>query len=193
MMAITTPYRDCRTGLKAACAARMIKSKVIMVLDTGRWNHLFSTSGGISMPPVEAPARMVMPSEMPMPKPANTVFSTRSSVSTRLPSSRSHSAIKKGLSTVLAMVFRAKRLPSTHQPSSSMTTLTTNSTADTGSPVTLLNASAIPVAPPVMRPEGIRNNTTVSAYIALPTTMDSALKSCCCLRVNCVIFIFLYL
>ena len=66
-----------------------------------------------------------MPSEMPMPKSANTVFSTRSSVSTRLPNKCSHSAIKKGLSTVLAMVFRAKRLPSTHQPSSSMTTLTT--------------------------------------------------------------------
>ena len=47
-------------------------------------------------------------------------------------------------------------------------------TKDTGSPVTLLKASAIPVAPPVMRPEGIKNNTTVSAYIALPNTMDSA-------------------
>ena len=72
------------------------------------------------------------------------------------------------------MVFRANLRPSTAQPNASMVMLITNSTLDTVSTLILLTASAMPVAPPVMRPEGIRKSTTVSAYSALPTTMDSA-------------------
>ena len=67
-MTITMPYRHCCSGLNAACTARMIRSNTIMVADTGRWNHLLSTSGGMSMPPVEAPARMVMRSEVRTPR-----------------------------------------------------------------------------------------------------------------------------
>ena len=110
----------------------MSMSKTIIVADTGRWKNLFSTSGGISMPPVEAPVRMVMPSEMPTPKPAKMVFSTRSSVRTKSPTTCSHNARNTGLRMVLAMVVMAKRLPSTAQPSASMVILMTNSTPDTG-------------------------------------------------------------
>ena len=167
--------------LNAACTARMIRSNTIMVADTGRWNHLLSTSGGMSMPPVEAPARMVMPSEMPTPRPAKMVLSTRSSVSTKSANTRSHRARNSGLRMVLAMVVRAKRLPSTIQPSTSMLMLMANSTPDTGRPSTRLTPSAMPVAPPVISPDGTRNSTTVSAYSALPAMMDSELKAICCL------------
>ena len=115
------------------------------------------------MPPVEAPARMVMPSEMPTPKPAKMVLSTRSSVSTKPANTRSHKARNMGLRMVLATVVTAKRRPSTIQPSTSMVMLITNSTPDTGRPTALFTASAMPVAPPVISPEGTRNSTTVSA------------------------------
>jgi len=39
----------------------------------------------------------------------------------------------------------------------------------------------MPVAPPVISPDGTRNSTTVSAYSALPAMMDSELKAICCL------------
>ena len=180
-IAMTTPYRDCRRGLNIACITRITRSIAIMVAETGRRNHLFSTSGGISMPPVEAPARMVMPSETPMPKPAKTVLSTRSSVSPPLPMTCSHRARNTGLRMVLATVLRANFRPSTAQPSSSIATLMTNSTEEVRSPLSRVTARAIPVAPPVIKPEGIRNNTTVNAYRALPTRMDRALKTACCL------------
>ena len=140
------------------------------------------------MPPVEAPARMVMPSEMPTPRPAKMVFRTRSSVRTKSPTTCSHSARNVGLRMVLAMVVRANRRPNTIQPSTSILMLMTNSTPDTGSPSARLTPSAMPVAPPVMRPDGTRNSTTVSAYSALPAMMDSELNAICCLYESFIIF-----
>ena len=192
-MTITMPYRHCCSGLNAACRQRMSISNTSMLADTGMWKNLLSTSGGMSMPPVEVPARRVIPSEMPTPRPAKMVLSTRSSVSTKSANTRSHRARNRGLSTVLAMVVMAKRRPSSTQPSASMVILMTNNTPDTGRPVVLLNASAMPVAPPVIRPEGTRNSTTVSAYSALPAIMDSELKAICCLYESCIIFCLLSL
>ena len=185
---ITMPYRHCCSGLNAACRQRMSISNTSILADTGMWKYLFSTSGGMSMPPVDAPARMVMPSEMPTPRPAKMVLSTRSSVSTKPVNTRSHRARNRGLSTVLAMVVMAKRRPSSTQPTVSMVMLMTNSTPDTGSPNARLMPSAMPVAPPVIRPDGTRNSTTVSAYSALPTMMDSELNAICCSYESFIIF-----
>ena len=91
------------------------------------------------------------------------------------------------------MVVRAKRLPSTTQPSTSMLMLMANSTPDTGRPSTRLTPSAMPVAPPVISPDGTRNSTTVSAYSALPAMMDSELKAICCLYESGIIFTPLFL
>ena len=101
---------------------------------------------------------------------------------------RSHRARNRGLSTVLAMVVMAKRRPSSTQPTVSMVMLMTNSTPDTGSPNARLMPSAMPVAPPVIRPDGTRNSTTVSAYSALPTMMDSELNAICCSYESFIIF-----
>ena len=130
---------------------------------------------------------------MPTPKPAKMVLSTISFVSTKSANTRSHRARNMGLSTVLAMVVMAKRRPSSTQPTASMVILMTNSTPDTGSPNARLTPSAMPVAPPVIRPEGTRNSTTVSAYSALPAIMDSELKAICCLHESCIIFYLLSL
>ena len=83
MSTITMPYSTCGIGLNTACISRTMMSKASMVADTGSLNHLLSTSGGMSRPPVDAPERMTMPSETPMPRPAKTVQRKMSSVSTR--------------------------------------------------------------------------------------------------------------
>ena len=125
--------QDCRTGLNAACAARMIKSKTIMVLDTGRWNHLFSTSGGDihaagGSTSADGDAQRDADAQTRKYGVQHQIIGQYKIAQQPLPQCQ-----KKGLSTVLAMVFRAKRRPSTTSPaSSSMATLTTNNTADTG-------------------------------------------------------------
>ena len=138
-------------------------SKTIIVRDTGRRNHFWSTSGGMSMPPVEAPARMTSPSATPMPSPAKTVHRKMSSVRTRSARSRSHSARKTGLRMLLASVFSAKARPRTAQPHTSMARLNTSRKPETDRPVSRPKASAMPVAPPVTSPAGSRNKATVSA------------------------------
>ena len=107
MSTITMPYSTCGIGLNTACISRTMMSKASMVADTGSLNHLLSTSGGMSRPPVDAPERMTMPSETPA-------------------------------------------------------RLMKNSSPETGRPVNRPMASAMPVAPPVMRPAGSRNSATAS-------------------------------
>ena len=96
------------------------------------------------------------------------------------PASRySHRPMNAGLSRLLASVFSAKARPSTAQPNASIVMLITNSTPDTGSPDTRLTARAMPVAPPVISPEGTRNSTTVSEYSALPSRMIRLFQMVC--------------
>ena len=151
-------------------------------MDTGQRNHFCSTSGGISMPPVEAPARMTMPSATPMPRPEKMVQRKISSVSTRPSSSRSNSSRKAGLSTLLARVFSANFLPSTAQPHTSMDMLKRKRKPETESPVSRPKASAMPVAPPVMSPAGSRNRATASEYSALPRMIARLFSKSCCQR-----------
>ena len=148
-----------------------------MLAATGMRKYFCSTSGGMSMPPVEPPTRITMPSAPPMPSPAKMVHRNRSSVRTYPANSRSHTARVRGDKKVLARVERAKRRPSSTQPASSMATLTASSTPDTGTPVRRLAARAMPVAPPVMRPEGIRKRTTVREYSALPASRARAVRA----------------
>ena len=162
MSTITMPYSTCGIGLNTACISRTMMSKASMVADTGSLNHLLSTSGGMSRPPVDAPERMTMPSETPMPRPAKTVQRKMSSVSTRPFAIPSNRARKAGLRTLLASVLRAKARPRTTQPQTSMAMLMKNSSPETDRPVNRPMASAMPVAPPVMRPAGSRNRATAS-------------------------------
>ena len=49
------------------------------------WKNFFRISGGISMPPVEAPPRITMPRLIPRPMPAKSRFSRMFSVTTTSP------------------------------------------------------------------------------------------------------------
>ena len=178
MMMATMPYSSCGTGLNGIWMRMTAMSKMSMVTDTGQRNHFCSTSGGMSMPPVEAPARMTMPIKAPTPMAAKTVFRKRSSVSTRPWSIVSARPRKMGLRMLLASVLRAKARPSTTQPQTSMTKLNASRKPETESPVRRPKASATPVAPPATRPAGSRKRATVREYPALPKTTAAALSSC---------------
>ena len=54
--------------------------KTYIAADTGTPKYLFTTSGGISIPPVEAPALTTIPRERPIRRPAKNVFRKISSV-----------------------------------------------------------------------------------------------------------------
>ena len=59
-----------------------------MLTETGMPSRFLNTSGGMSIPPVEAPARITMPREKPIISPAKIAHSMGSSVNTQSPTMR---------------------------------------------------------------------------------------------------------
>ena len=90
------PYRRSSRVLYIIWASRMQKSKVHRLADTGIRKNFFRISGGMSMPPVEAPPRMTIPRDRPMPIPAKSTFSRALSVTCTLPRRRSRTSRAMG-------------------------------------------------------------------------------------------------
>ena len=114
--------------------ASMAKSKVYMLTLTGMPSFLFRISGGISIPPVLAPRRMIIARLAPMHSPPKRAHSSLSSVSTKPPAARSSIPSIAGYAIVLTRVESAKVLPRTSMPAANITTLKTAMNADTGMP-----------------------------------------------------------
>ena len=98
----------------------MQKSKKYILAETGIRKSFFRTRGGISIPPVEAPERITIPKEIPMPRPEKMVQSKMSVVRIQFPSSLSQISREAGYKNVLANVVSAKDFPSTIHPSKSI-------------------------------------------------------------------------
>ena len=127
----------------------------------------------MSIPPVDAPARITIPKEPPMPSPEKMVHKNRSCVSTRSPKIFSKNPRAIGYTKVLTTVVRANFRPMTFQPIRSIATLNISTKVATGTPKVRFNARPIPVVPPVSSPAGIKNSFTASAYSIFPSTTTS--------------------
>ena len=95
-MTMIRPYRILSLSPKVIWAISTMKSITYMVTDTGIPNLFFSTSGGISIPPVEAPARITMPRANPIITPEKTAHRMGSSVKTISPTRRVACSSAKG-------------------------------------------------------------------------------------------------
>ena len=116
----------------------------------------------MSMPPVDAPARMTSPIEAPSPSPPNTAQSIGSRVSTTPSSSFSNSASVVGQRKVHRSVESANSRPSSHSASRNSKLLNSSMKVAAGKPVIFSTAREMPVVPPVSRPPGRRNSCTDS-------------------------------
>jgi len=92
--------------------------------------------------------------------------------------SRSNKPRNKGNKKVLKMVVSANFLPKVNQPTTSKTALKTKAMSDAGIPLKRHKNNEIPVDPPVISPQGVRNNSTVKAYNILPKTIAMRFQLC---------------
>ncbi len=93
---VKRPYSAVSIDIVNACINTMVKSTIHTPTETGSPKYLFKISGGISVPPVEAPSRTTMPIPIPINSPPQIQASNLSSVKMRSPIAIENSPINTG-------------------------------------------------------------------------------------------------
>lgn len=122
----------------------------------------------MSIPPVDAPARMTMPMPAPIIIPPRIVQSIASFVREDSAGNCCQNASKIGYKNVDKSVVAANFQPSTKSPSKKVRTLKHSTNAVIGVWNQCADARARPVVPPVMMPDGRIKATTARDYRAFP-------------------------
>ena len=117
----------------------------------------------MSIPPVDAPVRITIPRLTPIMIPPKTVQSTISSVSAKREASISEICNSIGKQKLESNVLAANLLPIIRQPTKNRIVFITNATCAVLKPHKWWKNKAIPVPPPVIRPEGSIKNATARA------------------------------
>ncbi len=136
---------------------RIIMSKAHNVAETGVPKYLFMISGGISMPPVDAPVLITSPRLAPIIIPPKMVHRNRSSVLGIYTAHCSAICKKTGKTMVDRSVFAAKDLPSIFQPIKNKIVFKIPTTTAGEKPNTFPANRPRPVEPPIMSPAGSIN------------------------------------